>query len=135
LRWTARRRPNPFQEAISFEVALTRFDKTDAVRTFERGKFKLVRIGGMAIGRATYEPGWKWSAHLGRLLGKESCDVADVGIVVSGRATTAMDDGRVIEMQAGDIFYIAAGQDSWVVGQEPYVSLHLMGASHNESVG
>ena len=72
---------------------------------------------------------------MGRILGKERCDVADVGIVISGRATIGMDDGRVIEMQAGDIFYITDGHDSWVVGQEPYVSLHLMGASHNGGIG
>jgi quercetin dioxygenase-like cupin family protein len=55
--------------------------------------------------------------------------VEHVGIVVSGRATAAMDDGRVIEMKAGDVFYIAPGHDSWVVGDDPYVSLHLLGAS------
>lgn len=49
--------------------------------------------------------------------------------MVSGQATAAMDDGRVIEMKSGDIFYIAPGHDSWVVGDEPYVSLHLLGAS------
>jgi len=48
--------------------------------------------------------------------------------VVSGRAMAAMDDGRVFEMKAGDVFYIAPGHDSWVVGDEPYVSIHLMGA-------
>ena len=47
----------------------------------------------------------------------------------NGRAAVAMDDGRVIEMKAGDAFYIAPGHDSWVIGEEPYVSLHLMGAS------
>jgi hypothetical protein len=31
-------------------------------------------------------------------------------------------------MKAGDVFYIAPGHDSWVVGDEPYVSLHFMGA-------
>jgi mannose-6-phosphate isomerase-like protein (cupin superfamily) len=129
-----RRWPIPFEEATLFEVVLRRFDNPDAVRTFERGKFESIRIGEMAIGRGTYEPGWIWSAHVGRLLGKERCDVADVGIVISGRATIAMDDGRVIEIQAGDILYNANGHDSWVVGQEPYVSLHLMGASHNGSI-
>jgi len=44
------------------------------------------------------------------------------------RATAAMDDGRVFEMKAGDVFYIAPGHDRWVVGDEPYVSIHLMGA-------
>ena len=47
----------------------------------------------MTIGRATYEPGWKWSEHVGRALGKTSCDVEHVGIVVAGCATAAMDDG------------------------------------------
>jgi uncharacterized cupin superfamily protein len=51
-------------------------------------------------------------------------------MVVSGRATAAMDDGSIVEMKAGDLFYIAAGHDSWVVGDEPYVSLHFLGADH-----
>jgi quercetin dioxygenase-like cupin family protein len=82
----------------------------------------------MTIGRATYEPGWKWSVDVGSDLGRKNCDVEHLGIVVSGCATAAMDDGRVFEMRAGDIFYIPPGHDSWVVGDEPYVSLHVMGA-------
>jgi quercetin dioxygenase-like cupin family protein len=111
-----------------YEVVLKRFEAPDEVRTFEKGKFELVHIGGMTIGRATYEPGWKWSEHVGKAIGKASCEVEHVGMVVSGTATAAMDDGRVFEMKAGDIFYIAPGHDSWVVGNEPYVSIHLMGA-------
>ena len=49
-------------------------------------------------------------------------------MVVSGRATAAMDDGQVFEMKPGDVFYIAPGHDSWVVGDEPYISLHFLGA-------
>jgi mannose-6-phosphate isomerase-like protein (cupin superfamily) len=115
-------------EATLYEVILKRFEQPDEVRTFEKGKFELVRIAGMTIGRATYEPGWKWSAHVGKAAGAKSCMVEHVGLVVSGRATAAMDDGRVVEMKAGDLFYIAPGHDSWVVGSEPYVSLHLLGA-------
>jgi quercetin dioxygenase-like cupin family protein len=110
------------------DVILKRFEHPDEVRTFDKGKFEVVRAGGMTIGRATYEPGWKWSVDVGAALGKKSCDVEHVGIVVAGCATAAMDDGRVFEMRAGDIFYIPPGHDSWVVGDEPYVSLHLMGA-------
>ena len=114
------------------EVILKRFEKPDEVRTFEKGKFELVHIGGMTIGRATYAPGWKWSEHVGPSLGKKSCEVGHVGLVVSGRATAAMEDGTVTEMKAGDIFFIPAGppgHDSWVVGDEFYVSLHLLGAN------
>jgi quercetin dioxygenase-like cupin family protein len=109
-------------------IDLKRFDRPDEVRTFEKGTFEIVRIHNMTLGRATYEPGWKWSTHVGAALGKRSCDVEHVGMVISGRATAAMDDGSVTEMRAGDIFYIAPGHDSWVVGNEPYVSLHFMGA-------
>ena len=110
------------------EVILKRFEKPDEVRTFEKGRFEVVKLGGMTIGRATYEPGWKWSEHVGRATGAKSCAVEHGGMVLSGRAMAAMDDGRVIEMKAGDVFYIAPGHDSWVVGNEPYVSLHFLGA-------
>ena len=111
-----------------YEVILKRFDNPDETRTFEKGKFELVRLGEMTIGKASYEPGWKWSVHVGAAQGLKSCSVEHVGLVVSGCATAAMDDGRIIEMRAGDLFYIAPGHDSWVVGNEPYVSLHFMGA-------
>ena len=110
------------------EVILKQFENPDEIRTFEKGKFELVHLGGMTIGRASYEPGWKWSEHVGKFLGKKSCDVSHVGMVISGQATAAMDDGRIIVMKPGDIFYIEPGHDSWVVGDEPYVSLHMMGA-------
>ena len=55
------------------EVILKRFEQPDEIRTFEKGKFELVRLGGMTIGRATYEPGWKWSEHVGRAVGAKSC--------------------------------------------------------------
>ena len=109
-------------------VILKRFEKPDEIRTFEKGKFEIVSLGGMTIGRATYEPGWKWSVHVGGATGAKLCMVEHVGMVISGRATAAMDGGRVIEMKAGDVFYIGPGHDSWVVGNEPYVSLHFMGA-------
>lgn len=110
------------------DVILKRFESPDECREFDLGKFEIVRIGGMEIGRATYQPGWRWSKDVGSAMGSTSCPVEHVGMVVSGCATAAMDGGRVIEMRAGDIFYIAPGHDSWVVGDEPYVSLHFLGA-------
>lgn len=41
----------------------------------------------------------------------------------------SMNDGREFEMEPGDLFAIPPGHDSWVVGDEPYVSLHFLGAS------
>jgi quercetin dioxygenase-like cupin family protein len=109
---------------------LKRFETPDEVRTFEKGKFETVRVGAMTIGRATYEPGWKWSEHVGKTIGQTHCSVEHAGMVVSGCATAAMKNGAVHEMRAGDIFYIPPEpHDSWVVGDEPYVSLHFMGAT------
>ena len=116
------------------DVILKRFDQPDEIRKFPQGKFELINIGGMVIGRATYDPGWKWSVHVGAQTGATYCQVEHVGMVISGRATAAMQDGRVIEMGAGDVFYIAPGHDSWVVGDEPYVSLHFLGAEQYAAV-
>jgi hypothetical protein len=110
------------------DVILKRFEQPDEIRTFPKGKFDLIQIGGMTIGRATYQPGWKWSVDVGAAAGATMCQVEHIGMVISGKATAAMEDGRVIEMRAGDVFYIAPGHDSWVVGDEPYVSLHFLGA-------
>jgi quercetin dioxygenase-like cupin family protein len=111
------------------EVVLKRFEQPDEVREFSKGKLELVHIGGLTIGRATYEPGWKWSEHVGPLTGATRCTVEHVGLVVAGTATAAFDDGDVVELRAGNLFHIPAEpHDSWVVGNEPYVSLHFLGA-------
>src|SRR3974377_814746 len=115
------------RDGLSTQVILKRFERPDETRTFEKGKFELVHLGGMTIGRASYEPGWKWSEHVGKATGAKICQVEHVGMVVSGVATAAMNDGRVIEMHPGDVFYVPPGHDSWVVGDEPYISLHFMG--------
>ena len=112
------------------DLLIKRFEQPDEVRTFEKGRFEIVKLGGMAIGRASYEPGWKWSVHVGAATGATSCQVEHVGMVISGCAACEMDDGRYYEMKAGDLFYIAPGHDSWVVGDEPYVSLHFLGAEN-----
>ena len=113
------------------QMILKRFERPDEVREMPLGRFELVRIGGMTIGRATYQPGWRWSEHVGRNLGQDRCQVEHVGLVVAGSATAAFADGRVIEMRAGDLFYIPPEpHDSWVIGDVPYVSLHFMGADH-----
>lgn len=109
-------------------VILKRFDAPDELRTFEKGAFALVHLGGMTIGQASYEPGWKWSTHVGPTAGTATCQVAHVGMVISGKAAVAMEDGTVYELTPGDVFAIAPGHDSWVIGDEPYVSLHFLGA-------
>ena len=111
------------------DVILKRFENPDEVVHFEKGKFETVTLGDMTIGRASCEPGWKWSKDVGPGLGEQFCTVEHVGMVVSGCATAALADGTVTEMRPGDLFYVPPDpHDSWVIGDEPYVSLHFLGA-------
>ena len=110
------------------DLELVNFDHPTEVRTFEKGKFELFRVGPTALGRASYQQGWRWSEHVGAATGASSCQVEHVGLVLSGQAVAKMDDGREVVMRAGDFFYVPPGHDSWVVGDEPYVSLHILGS-------
>jgi quercetin dioxygenase-like cupin family protein len=113
------------------EVILKRFEQPDEVRTMSKGRFEIIRLGGLTIGRATYEPGWRWSEHVGASTGAKYCTVEHVGLVLSGTATAAFEDGRVVELREGELFHIPGEpHDSWVLGNEPYVSLHFLGADH-----
>jgi hypothetical protein len=40
------------------ETILKRFENPDEVRVFNKGRFEIIHIGGLTIGRASYEPGW-----------------------------------------------------------------------------
>ena len=113
------------------EVILKCFEEPDEVREFALGKFELVNIGGMTIGRATYEPGWRWSVDVGPGLGLKMCSVEHLGLVLEGTAAVAFEDGRIWELRPGALFHVPPEQhDSWVIGDERYVSLHFLGASH-----
>jgi quercetin dioxygenase-like cupin family protein len=111
------------------EVILKSFENPDETRLFEKGKLEIVRIGGMTLGRASYEPGWRWSEHVSPIAGTPLCEVEHVGMVLSGRAMAAMKDGTEVELAAGSLFYVPpVAHDSWVIGDELYVSLHFLGA-------
>lgn len=116
-------------DAKQVALVLKRFEQPDEIRRMEKGKFELVRIGGLTIGRATYEPGWRWSEHVGPSRGQRLCSIEHVGLVLEGTATAAFEDGTVWNLTAGTLFYIPpTPHDSWVVGDTPYVSLHFLGA-------
>jgi len=85
---------------------LKRFESPDEVREFEKGRFETVRLGTMVVGRATYEPGWKWSVHVGPGAGTALCEVEHVGMVLAGAATVAFEDGRIQELREGTLFYV-----------------------------
>src|SRR5438128_8632861 len=82
------------------DFLIKRFEQPDEVRTFEKGKFETVKIASMTIGRASYEPGWKWSTHVGAATGAAFCEVEHVG-PGGVRLRGLPDEGRTILRNAG----------------------------------
>jgi uncharacterized protein YjlB len=105
-------------------IAIQNFDSAE-VRTFPHGQFEICEVGGHSIGRARYQPGWRWSRDVGPRAGTDLCQASHVGVVLAGKAAVRMADGHEFALRAGDAFIIPGGHDSWVIGNEPYVSIHL----------
>jgi len=99
----------------------------EEVRKFDKGKVEIVNIAGATIGRATFEPGWKWSTCVKPIANTNSCQAAHFGYQVSGTMTTRMDDGTEKTSKAGDILNIPPGHDAWVVGNESVVVVDFQG--------
>lgn len=103
-------------------------DQPDETRqAADKGEVELVRLGEMTVARATFQPGWRWSEHVKPSAGTERCEVTHNGYVVSGRQVVRMADGSEAELGPGDAFVIGAGHDSWVVGEEPCVTVDFTG--------
>lgn len=92
-----------------------------------KGKLELVNAAAGAVGRATFEPGWKWSEHVKPIAGTDSCHAAHLGYYVSGRMKVVMDDGQESEFGPGDFAIIPPGHDAWIVGDEPCVVIDWQG--------
>lgn len=91
-----------------------------------KGRLDFVRLGKVTVVRATFQPGFRWTEHAAPLVGTDLCQVRHVGYVVSGRAVVRLADGTERELAAGDAFDVPPGHDSWVIGDEPYVSVDFI---------
>jgi len=110
------------------------FKEPDEVRTFEKGKLELITIGGASIGLLTLQPGWKWSQHVKPLVKTSWCEAPHFQYQLSGRLHIAMADGTEFELVGGQVSYLPAGHDAWVVGEEPVVIVDWAGAIHYAEV-
>jgi hypothetical protein len=86
------------------DYIIKRFENPDEVREFDKGKYEVINLPGMTIGKATYYKGWKWSIDVSPLSGTEFCETEHLGMVVSGTATVAIEGEPVREITAGDLF-------------------------------
>jgi len=102
----------------------------EEVRTFEKGKVELVTVDGVSIGRATFEPGWKWSTCVGPIAKTSTCQMAHFGYQISGLLVTRMDDGTETTTRSGDVVMIPPGHDAWVEGNQTVVIIDWTGMSN-----
>lgn len=104
-------------------------DQPEEVRPFEEGsgKLELVNMDAGAVGRATFEPGWRWSKHVKPIAGTDSCQVSHMGYVISGSMKIVMDDGEDAEFVPGDFMVVPPGHDAWIVGDQACVVIDWQG--------
>lgn len=101
--------------------------QADEVRVFEKGRLELVNIAGRMVGRAVFQPGWKWSLHVKPIVKTKSCEAPHFQYQLAGRLKVVMDDGTEFETKAGDVMNIPPGHDAWVVGEEPVIVVDFQG--------
>ncbi len=109
------------------KIESKRFDRPDEVRTFEKGKVELVNVGGVTIGKAIFEPGWRWSTCVKPIAKTASCQAAHLGYLLAGTLRTRMDDGTEILSRPGDVVNIPPGHDGWVEGNLTAVFVDFQG--------
>ena len=103
------------------------FSNPDELRTFDKGKLELIKVGGALIGRATLQPGWKWSESVKPIAKTESCEAPHFQYHASGTLRIRMDDGTERDVKAGEVSLVPTGHDAWVVGNEPVVLIDFQG--------
>ena len=112
---------------LMLETLLKSFDTPDEVREFPFGRFEIIHLDSISLGRATYQPGWKWSIHNAPTVGTSLCHAPHTGTVLSGHGAVQYENGQYLDLLPGTVFYITTTpHDSWVVGDVPYVSLHVL---------
>jgi hypothetical protein len=103
----------------------------DQTMSFDLGKFEVVTIGGLKFGRATFQPGWKWSTSVKPLAKTDSCQAHHIGYMISGSLEVTLNGGKTDTFNTGDSFDIPPGHDGKVVGSTPVVYIDFIGAADN----
>jgi ethanolamine utilization protein EutQ (cupin superfamily) len=109
------------------KAELKSFMKPDEVREFPKGRLELLHVGGRTVGRAVFEPGWKWSESVQPIAKTKSCEAPHFQYHLSGVVKIRMDDGTEFEAHPGDVSLLPSGHDAWVVGDEPAVVVDFQG--------
>jgi class 3 adenylate cyclase len=104
------------------------FANPDETRTFPSGRAEVVSLDESMVGRAVYEPGWRWSTAMPAIAGTETCQLHHLGYSLSGVMHVVTEDGQTIDIPPGSVYEIPPGHDAWVVGDEPWVTVEWTSA-------
>jgi quercetin dioxygenase-like cupin family protein len=121
---------DPDRSEISMSGLIRKsLDTPEEDRPFEDGSghLEVVNLDAGAVGRATFQPGWRWSTHVKPIAGTASCQAAHLGYFISGHMTVEMEDGERMDYGPGDFAVMAPGHDAWTVGDEPCVFIDWQG--------
>jgi hypothetical protein len=107
-------------------VETRNLDAPDETRTPEKTLLQIVKLGGRTgVGRATFQPGWKWSESIKPVVGTDSCQVHHLGVLLAGSMHVVHDDGSEVDVGTGEVYEIQPGHDAWVLGDEPVVAVEF----------
>lgn len=106
------------------------FTAPSEVRAFPGGQAELVNIAGGAVGRLTFEAGWRWSKDVKPLAGTDLCEAPHFQYHLAGILHVVNDDGSEFEARPGDVTSLPTRHDAWVVGDEPVVVIDWSGATN-----
>lgn len=109
------------------KAKVKKLGKPDEVRKFEKGKLQLVKFSNGTVGRAVFEPGWKWSKHVKPIAKTKSCEAPHFQYHATGVLHVKMDDGTEFDVGPGEVSMIPPGHDAWVVGVEPVTLIDFQG--------
>lgn len=114
-------------EKMTERVEHRSFEKPDEVRKFPKGRLELMKVGCVTVGRAIFEPGWRWSTSVQPIAKTKSCEAPHFQYHVSGVLEIRMDNGTELQCRPGDVALLPSGHDAWVVGDEPAVVVDFQG--------
>ena len=109
------------------QAELKSFGTPDEVREFPSGRLELVKVGGATIGRAVFEPGWRWATSVQPIAKTSSCEAPHFQYHVAGVLWIRMDGGTEFDCRPGDVSLLPSGHDAWVVGDEAAVVVDFQG--------
>jgi hypothetical protein len=113
--------------AMNEQAELKSFATPDQVRVFPKGRLELIKIGGATIGRAVFEPGWRWATSVQPIVKTASCEAPHFQYHAAGVLRIRMDDGAEFDCRAGDVSLLPSGHDAWVVGDEHAIVVDFQG--------